>query len=423
MIRTEASAAAAQPARPAQVGLFALTFACAGLPLYIHLPAFAAAELGLPLATVGTILIAIRILDFLQDPALGWVTDRWHRRRGALAALALLLLGGGIAGVFALPPDPAAGPVVPRLVLALVMVFTGYSLGSILFYGESARLAGSGSAAAQYRLAAWREGGALAGVILAAAAPALLAAVAGGSGYAAFGWTVAALAAVTLATTGALWRQPGLPERRFRIGDLAGSGAGWLVGLALVNTLPVALTSTLFLFFVEDRLRLPGLAGPFLILFFLAAGLSVPGWSALARRFGARRVLAGAMLMSVLAFAGTALLPPGAALPFALICLASGATVGADMVILPALFATRLAAAGVQAGTAFGIWSFAGKLALALAAAIALPMLDRAGFVPGGANDPGALRALTFGYAILPCLLKAATVALILTLPRRLFAG
>ena len=54
------------------------------------------------------------------------------------------------------------------------------------------------------------------------------------------------------------------------------AGGVRLLWIALINSLPVALTSTLFLFFVEDKLALESLAGPLLKLFFLAAALALP---------------------------------------------------------------------------------------------------------------------------------------------------
>jgi hypothetical protein len=113
--------------------------------------------------------------------------------------------------------------------------------------------------------------------------------------------------------------------------------ARWLLIVALVNAAPVAVTSTLFLFYVEDRLQLAGLAGPFLLAFFLAAALSAPVWSRLAARLGARATLALGMVLSIGAFLWALTLGAGAAVAFALICLTSGAALGADLVLLPAL--------------------------------------------------------------------------------------
>jgi Na+/melibiose symporter-like transporter len=187
--------------------------------------------------------------------------------------------------------------------------------------------------------------------------------------------------------------------------------------LGFLNALPVAMTSTLFLFFVEDRLRAPGAAGGFLVLFFLAAGLSAPVWARLVRKFGARPLLLAGMGLAVAAFAGTALLQPGALWTFSGICIVSGVALGADMVILPALFSRSLAEARLPAGQAFGLWALVSKLALAGAAAFALPLLELRGYLPGHDNTAEALAALTFAYAVLPCLLKLGVIAFVLIIP------
>ncbi|MDE4132795.1 MFS transporter [Phaeobacter sp. QD34_3] len=398
----------------ARISLFALMLAAAGLPLYIHLPRYATAELGLSLATLGAVLAGIRVLDFVQDPALGWLIDRHPEARSRFAAVACLGMAAGFLLLYTLLP--ASGTLV-WLVVALVLLFSAYSLGTILFYGQSLSLAGSSEAL--IRMAAWREGGSLTGIILAALAPTLLVALgAAGQGYGAFGVLLALVCLLVWLLTRPLWRLPARPEAPISWAALHDAGGTRLLVLALINSLPVAMTSTLFLFFVEERLGLPDLAGPFLILFFLAAGLSVPLWTRASAKYGARQVLVPAMTLAILSFISAAALPEGAALAFALICLGSGAALGADMVILPVLFSSALARAGIQAGQAFGLWSFAAKLALAAAALILLPLLELSGFKPGQPNSAAALQALTLAYAVLPCLIKLLAIALVVRLPR-----
>lgn len=389
----------------------AALLACAGVPLYIHLPRFAT-ELGYSLGTVAGLLLALRALDFLQDPILGLLVDRFPRQRRGLAMLALIGLGAGFVAVFTLQPG------LPGLAAGLVLVFTAYSLGTILFYGQGAALAGPGGGQAHYRLAGLREAGTLAGIIAAAVLPELLARGLGPlAGYAGFGLLLAGAALAVAVVSRRFWAPVVTTRQRLPLRPFLNAGGGRLLLIGLLNALPVAITSTLFLFFVEDRLQLPGWAGLYLVLFFAAAGASAPLWSRLAGRYGARRVLLPAMGLAIVGFIWAALLPAGAGWSFAAICLASGAALGADMVILPALFAATLTGAGLPAGTAFGAWSFAAKLSLALAAATVLPMLQWAGHAPGATNSAAALGALNLAYAVLPCLLKLPALALVARLP------
>lgn len=396
------------------VSLFSLMLAAASLPLYIHLPRYATAELGLSLGSVGVILIGLRVMDFVQDPALGWLIDRNPRHVARFAAIGALGMGLGFLLLFSVPPftNPTLW-----LILSLVVLFTCYSLAAILFYGQSPVLAQTPEGL--LKLAAYREAGALSGVVLAALAPVGLIALLGSvGGFTIYGLILSLACVIIYVRTRALWHIPPFAEGKLTLHDLRRSGALHILILALVNALPVAITSTLFLFFVEDRLALSGQAGAFLVLFFIAAGLSVPLWTRLSHNHGPRNILLVAMMLAIASFLWAAMLATGDALPFVLICIGSGAALGADMVLLPVLFSSALDRAGLKAGQAFGLWFLAGKLALALAAALLLPTLDTIGFQPGASNSTQALNALTFAYAVLPCLIKLAAITLVLRLPQ-----
>ncbi|WP_170401343.1 MFS transporter [Ruegeria arenilitoris] len=402
-----------------RVSLYALMLAAAGIPLYIHLPRFAAVNLGIGLGVIGTVLLVIRIIDLVQDPLIGWAIDRWPGAQMLFAAAAAIGLAVGFPLLFGLPQEAN----ITLLVSVLVLLFSAYSLGTILLYGRSATLAKQADANELMTLAAWREGGQLTGVILAASAPALFVAFgASAQGYPAFGLFLGLLAVLTLILTLPMWRRTPITGQGLSFAGLGQAGALRLLFLALVNSLPVAITSTLFLFFVEDRLQLPGKAGPLLILFFLSAGASVPLWAKLGNRIGPKQTLMIAMPLSIAGFIGAATLSAGNLAGFAVICLTSGAALGADMVVLPTMFSVVLTRAGLNASAAFGIWSFAGKLGLALAAFFTLPLLERSGFTPGQANSAEALRTLNLAYAVLPCILKLGAFGLVLTLPTEVSA-
>lgn len=400
-----------------RVSLYAMMLAAAGIPLYIHLPRFASVNLGISLGAIATILLLIRLVDLVQDPLLGWMIDRWPGAQSLFAMVAAMGLAIGFPLLFSLAPGEG---VIAALVGTLILLFSAYSLGMILLYGRSATLAKTPKADDLMTLAAYREAGMLAGVVIAAIAPAVLMNTgAAAQGYPAFGLLLGAMACVAAILSLPIWRRPPVLGEGLSLSGLASAGALRLLLLALVNSLPVAVTSTLFLFFVEDRLQLAGQAGPLLVLFFLSAGLSVPAWTALSRRVGRKMTLVIAMPLAILGFVGAASLDVGNLTGFAVICVASGAALGADMVVLPAMFSVVLTRAGLNASTAFGIWSFAGKLGLALAAFAVLPLLERSGFQPGLPNTKSALNTLNTAYAIVPCLLKLCAFGLVLALPTK----
>ncbi|GHA44381.1 sugar:cation symporter [Amylibacter ulvae] len=399
----------------ARVGFYALMLATAGIPLYIHLPRFASVNLGIGLGTVGAILLLIRLIDLIQDPLIGWIIDRWPKAQSMFAMAAAVGLAIGFPLLFT---RTAEGIVNLELVVILILLFSAYSLGMILLYGRAATFAKTQNRSDMMTLAAFREMGMLAGVIIAAIAPSIFVALGcAGGGYPAFGWFLGAIAVSTAVITRPIWHRAPILGDCFSMSDLASGGALRLLILALINSMPVAITSTLFLFFVEDRLHLVGKSGPLLILFFLCAGISVPIWARVSSGIGGRNTLLIAMPLTIAGFVYAGFLNAGDIVGFSIICVVSGIGLGADMVVLPAMFSVSLNRAGIKASQAFGIWSFAGKLGLALSAFIVLPLLEFNGFKPGQANTASALATLNIAYAVVPCFLKLIAFGFALMLP------
>jgi Na+/melibiose symporter-like transporter len=181
-----------------------------------------------------------------------------------------------------------------------------------------------------------------------------------------------------------------------------------LLLIFLLNGVASAVPATLVLFFVRDRLQTPAWEGAFLAGYFLAGALSLPLWVRLVARFGLARSWALGMALAIVSFAGAGTLGAGDVLAFGLICLASGVALGADLAVPTALLAEvvrRAGQHGAAEGVYFGWWQAATKLNLALAAGLALPLLELGGYQPGS-RDPAALQTLGLAYAVLPCVLK-----------------
>ncbi len=396
--------------------IFAAMLASAGLPIYIHAPKFYLDEYGVSLASLGAVLFALRLFDVVQDPVLGWISERARSQRALAVAIAATVMALSMIGLFAVTP-----PVAPLLWFGLTLtgLFTAFSFLTICFYAQGVATASTMEGQGHVRLATWRETGGLLGVSLAAVAPTVLAVVSG-SPFALFAAGFAGLAILALYAMRAEWWRTSTAPDTAEPGVrpvLQDGVARRLLLIALINATPVAVSSTLFLFFVESRLAAPGWEGPLLLLFFLAAAVSAPFWGRMAERFGAKNVLLVGMVLAILSFGGAAFLGPGDAPLFAVICIASGAALGADMTLLPAIFARRMAVVAPRAGQAFGLWSFVSKFTLAFAAVTLLPLLDAAGFEAGGGNSDTALTTLTILYAAVPCFLKFLAIGLLAATP------
>lgn len=400
--------------------LFGAAVAFAGPPIYIHAPSLYAEGHGLSLGVLGAVLLGLRLLDFGQDPLLAWWIARTERRRRDLAAGFACLLGLGSLMLFAPNPPIAA---VWWFALSLALVFTGFSALQILYYASGIALA-ERVVGGHRTIAGWREMGVLAGVSTACVAPGAVAAM---TGYAHPFWLYAlafcGFLAFAVLRMAFLWPENS-PRTASRPGGFAAllrdAGVRRLLLIALVNALPTGLTATLFVFFVEHRLEAEANTGPALLVFFVAAAGAAPLWASLAVRIGSKRSLLLGMGAAILAFLWVLTLGSGDWPAFYLIAALSGACMGADMTLLPAMLAARLAKTELSPDRAFGLWGFVSKAALALAAGIALPFLALAGFNPVqgvGASDERALTALAIAYAGIPCVLKAAAALFLALTP------
>ncbi|MEN9905456.1 MAG: hypothetical protein RLZZ555_2021, partial [Pseudomonadota bacterium] len=386
-------------------GLLGLPLAFVSLPLYVLLPHHYAREFGLPLATLGALLLAARLADALIDPVLGRWIDRCFRRSARsvqrLGLLAALLLALGLTGLF-LPPVSGAAALLAWAAAALVLTYSAYSLLAIAHQAWGARL--GGDEVERSRIVAWREGAGLFGVVLASALPAwqgleaMLVVFAASLALACLAWwhsprplEASAGAAQADAVPASFWRPWQQPAFR------------GLLGAFVLNGIATAVPATLVLFFIEDRLQAAQAQQPvFLLTYFLAAALGLPLWLRLVRVWGLARCWLIGMGLSVTVFGWAAGLGAGDLAGFWLVCLLSGLALGADLALPGALLAGLLADTGERdrlAATYFGWWNFATKLNLALAAGLALPLLGWWGYEPGS-RSPQGLQALSWAYAV-----------------------
>ena len=386
-------------------GLLGLPLAFVALPLYVVLPNHYAKEFGVPLATLGAILLSTRLLDALIDPMIGRWCDRLyaHSVRSILAfgAVAAVLLAAGF-GLLFFPPTRELRPLLIWASVLLVITYAAYSSLSVAHQSWGAML--GGDEARRSRIVAWREGLGLVGVVLASVTPLILGlqttvaifCVALLLGWLA--WTRALRPTASTAAQGGSiwlpWRQPAF--RR-------------LLAVFVLNGIASAIPATLVLFFVQDRLLAPARMEPvFLGPYFVFAAASLPVWLRAVGRYGLARSWMMGMLLAVAAFFWATRLGPGDNAAFVLVCAISGVALGTDLALPGAMLAGVIAKAGDRGrgeGAYFGWWNFASKLNLALAAGLALPLLGFFGYTPG-ARDPAALTALTIAYCLLPCVLK-----------------
>ena len=123
-----------------------LPLAMAALPVVLNVSHFYGEVLKLSFGIMGAIFIFARIVDAIQDPVIGVISDRFTRRgkRGRLTFVAMMtpVLGAGFYMLFD-PPDSIVGNhtlMAFWLLAALLLVHLGYSGVSISYHAHGAEL-------------------------------------------------------------------------------------------------------------------------------------------------------------------------------------------------------------------------------------------------------------------------------------------
>jgi glycoside/pentoside/hexuronide:cation symporter, GPH family len=403
-------------------GLLALPLAFAALPLYVLLPLYYSKHYAVSLAALGSLLLAARLFDAVADPFIGRYIDKLLTRGRSAALLqagaAAFVMVAGFAALWWAPQLTVALQLI-WLALALTLTYLAYSFLTVLHQSWGTQL--SADSAEQSRISAFREGAALIGVMTASILPSLVG-------------ERALPVALAMALIAALWGLSSGPQPLFDSDRSAHNNTILSLGnpllpirnntffiklciVFLVNGVAAAVPATLILFFVQDRLQAES-GGPFLLAYFAAAAISLPVWVQVVKRIGLERAWFTGMLLAIVSFVWASTLGPGDSAWFIGVCLASGLAAGADLALPAALVARSIHAAGHSGqleGSYFGVWGFLTKLNLALAAGLALPILQWLGYTPG-VRDAAALNALTIGYCLIPCVLKLIAATLLYAL-------
>ncbi len=390
-------------------GALALPLAFAGLPLYIHAPDFYASGAGLGLATIGTALLALRLIDAALDPVIGILSRRFAAHRTAIMTVAMVVMAVSFILLFM----PSERHVLLWFCMCLATGMTAFSVLSINM-NTAGSLWGAG-AAEKTSIAGWREAMGLLGLLVAAALPAVI-------GFSAYTVVLTGL----LAAAGflfLLWHRRYAPLLRGR--EVSGVPWDWgklrrrdsvlFFTIYFLSMLASAIPAVLVIFFIRDFLGAAGQTGLFLFIYFLTGATGMPLWLALSRRLGAPAAWLVAMGLACAVFIWAFSLSTGDVVSYGIICALSGLALGAELALPPAILSILIDRHGAEGQTSvhFSLLSFLSKIALAAGSFIAFALLGASAFVPAAANTATSLAVLGWTYALLPCVIKATAAGLL----------
>lgn len=398
------------------------------LPVVLNVTHLYGDVLHLSLNLIGPILIASRLIDALQDPLLGFMSDRLTKLKNGrlklvMAALPLLMIG-----FFMLfdPPSAiteqnASGELLHPFYLtwwlfaALVIVHLGYAGASISYHALGAELSDDYHERTKVTVA--REVFGLSGMTIAVVLPTFLTQAYGEiDGYAWLG--ILFIPIVVLFALPTLFASPpsvhGPVERKQRrsilldfIAPLKNPLYRRLLAVYVVNGAALGVAVSVMLFYVDHVLdSTKREAGLTLLAYFIAGAASVPLWLKLCKSISKSGAWFVGMILSVIAMALAAIPSAESIGWFIAFSALTGVALGADYGIPPSILADIIHAkegkdSRGETGAYFGIWALATKLATALGAAFSLPVAAALGFNPAkGMFSDSALTIVYFGVPI-----------------------
>jgi Na+/melibiose symporter-like transporter len=381
------------------------------------MPAFYAETLGLGLATVGSVLVAARIVDILSDPAIGWLSDRsksrWGRRRPWIVAGAIVS-SVALIGLFIPPSAPSEG----YLLVAAATLYVGYTMVVVPYIAWGAEL--SPDYHRRSTITSGRIGAILAG-ILTAVTLASVASLLGGDErdvLAILAWTAAAASIITVIILVVNVREPKFSIRPSKSiwsdwrGVLTNQPFRRLLAAWAVNGMANSVPASVFPLYLQFGLGVESSIRNVLILLYFACGIAaIPIWLRATRRFGKHRSWCVAMVLACAAFLCVPLIPYGGIGWFVIFSIVVGATLGADLALPPSMQADvldldRLHYGSERAGIFFAIWNMASKLSQGLAVGGAFWALDLSGFESAKQSGVQGFFALAVIYGWVPAVLK-----------------
>lgn len=409
----------------------AVPIAALGVPISVFLPQFYAGEMGLGLATVGTIFLICRLWDVVTDPVMGFLSDkypsRWGRRRHWIAlSVPILMLSAYM--VF-LPSKP----VTPYYLAGwMIFLYIGWTMLTISHMSWGAELDRDYNE--RSRIQGFREGAQIAGVPIVLVLVALVQIylstpdTVDADRVNAIGWFVivmlpiAVFFAVTITPERNI-KLPGVlsvkqmlepllrnaPLRRVTAADFASGVSGASLG-------------SLFVYIVEYDWRLKEYIPLLLLLYFTAGVLFVPVVVRLARALGKHRAAVASGTFNACLVPLVFLIPDGNIWIAGGMLFFLGVNAGAMNLLYRSIMADigdldEIETGERRTGLFYSLLTLTQKTGAAIAVGVVFWLLALVGFDPQGDNPPEVVNRLSYIFVGIPMLANASVAFLMWGFP------
>ncbi len=422
-------------------GLGELGPAMAGSTIIFFQLVFLTDVAGLPPGWAGSVLLLARIWDAVNDPLIGWLSDRtrscWGRRLPWMTAAAVPFALFFMAFWWVPGTDGSAEPWAKFLYYSVVAILystvaTGFGLPHSALTAEMSRDYDERSRLTAARMG-FSLGGSVGGLLLALVVFQLMPLASPAVRYGVLGVVIGLLSLLAMGVCiGGIWRVAkscGVPEEeRVKKAVAGGAWGEWrllwrnrpfllVCGIYLCSWLAMQFTAAVLPFYTRNVMVFSGTT--FQVLALTVQGvalLAIPAWEHLSFRVGKRAVYFWGMGFWLVAQAGLVFLPAGAGAALFVLGAVAGLGISVAYLIPNAMLPDviewdELRTGRRREGVYYGVCVFLQKMALAFGAFFVGQLLSMSGYLPGSPDGEvpvqpeSAIQAIRWAIGPLPALL------------------
>ena len=399
-------------------GIFAMSLGYINIPMYLYLPKFYAENFGVSLFWLSFLLFFCRIIDTLQDPFIGWLSDRMvskNIRRSRIIAASFPFLA--LALYCLLMPSTTINIYLWGGVF-MVLAYTAYSFISVNYYTMAAGITEEYNE--QTMLVSFREAFALIGISLGSIVPSILLNRGTVEQAHFFSWSLFVIIGL-LGLAVFLIKRPPASFRISSYENIFQAAKGLFEEKKIVLLIIVSLTANVaaslpvatVLFYIQDVLDVQAYFGAFLGLYFMCGLVCFPVWYYLSKHTSKKFSWIVATIITIIGFFAAGFLRQGDGAYYAVICIVTGMCLGGD-IAMPISILSDLIAHHPSKGKYYGVWGLVSKASIAVAGSFGLFVLGWLGYQPGvNITDSDRLYVAVM-YAFVPCGIKLVSLFLLL---------
>ena len=401
--------------------VLAIPLAFVGLPIYINVSDFYIRQFEINIAFLALIILGVRLLDALQEPFLGLLSDYLIKKNISHKKIIYVSASFLALSFFALfnPPN-FSNPSLILLWLTFSMLATYSFFNLTVVNFEALAVIIAKNSAQRIEVNSYKEFFGLIGILIAASSPTIIKLLLKNEENNYF-YLSLIFAFLLFSAIIFFFHKIPLEENKIttkfnfkKILSEIFSNKIFLkfMGIFFINSLAVSLPASVITFYVNDVLKCPEKLGIFLTIYFLSAAIFMIFWKKIAQKIGKINSWSISILGSILTFIFAYFVDSSNSDLFFLICFLSGVFLGADLMMPPAIIAEIIHQKHDKISSYLAFWNMINKAGLMCASFMSLMVLWLVSFDAKNVNQE-SLMAIPIIYAIIPCALKILVVLLL----------